>query len=148
MLIPGDCSLVHSTKQQEATAAELEEKQNIKRIILEYNEREEEELNGGPLHAESSKIGRSQSRDFSVILHPRMSAMSKSSFAPSNCEEDSEASRNEPDRGQDRSNGIARQWLQQLTALRHFGSKLRVRRETSRRTPVESQGERISATSP
>jgi len=31
-------------KQQEA--AELEEKQSIKRRILEYNEREEEELNG------------------------------------------------------------------------------------------------------
>ncbi|TVU15168.1 hypothetical protein EJB05_38675 [Eragrostis curvula] len=51
MLIPGDCSLVHSTKQQEATTAELEEKQKIKRIILEYNEREEEELNEGSSHA-------------------------------------------------------------------------------------------------
>lgn len=40
MLIPGDCPLVQSTKQQ--SAAELEEKQNIKRKILEYNEREEE----------------------------------------------------------------------------------------------------------
>ncbi|PUZ76674.1 hypothetical protein GQ55_1G309400 [Panicum hallii var. hallii] len=45
MLIPADSSLVLSTKQQEA--AELEEKQSIKRRILEYNEREEEELNGG-----------------------------------------------------------------------------------------------------
>ncbi|KAL6899559.1 hypothetical protein ACP4OV_006217 [Aristida adscensionis] len=45
MLIPADSSLVQSTKQQEA--AELEEKQSIKRRILEYNEREEEELNGG-----------------------------------------------------------------------------------------------------
>ncbi|KAM0923815.1 hypothetical protein ACQ4PT_005325 [Festuca glaucescens] len=45
MLIPGDCSLVQSTKQQEA--ALLEEKQNIKQKILEYNEREEEELSGG-----------------------------------------------------------------------------------------------------
>ncbi|OEL33050.1 Regulator of nonsense transcripts UPF2 [Dichanthelium oligosanthes] len=44
MLIPADSSLVLSTKQQEA--AELEEKQSIKRRILEYNEREEEELNG------------------------------------------------------------------------------------------------------
>jgi regulator of nonsense transcripts 2 len=44
MLIPADSSLVQSTKQQEA--AELEEKQSIKRRILEYNEREEEELNG------------------------------------------------------------------------------------------------------
>ncbi|XP_062219731.1 LOW QUALITY PROTEIN: regulator of nonsense transcripts UPF2-like [Phragmites australis] len=45
MLIPADSSLVQSTKQQEA--AELEEKQSIKRRILEYNEREEEELNAG-----------------------------------------------------------------------------------------------------
>uniref|UniRef100_A0A804NTM5 MIF4G domain-containing protein n=1 Tax=Zea mays TaxID=4577 RepID=A0A804NTM5_MAIZE len=43
MLIPADSSIVQSTKQQEA--AELEEKQSIKRRILEYNEREEE-LNG------------------------------------------------------------------------------------------------------
>ncbi|CAM0903744.1 unnamed protein product [Alopecurus aequalis] len=42
MLVPGDCSLVLSTKQQEA--ALLEEKQNIKQKILEYNEREEEEF--------------------------------------------------------------------------------------------------------
>ena len=42
MLVPGDCSLVQSTKQQEA--ALLEEKQNIKQKILEYNEREEEEF--------------------------------------------------------------------------------------------------------
>ena len=40
MLIPGDCPLVQSTRQQ--SAAELEEKQNIKQKILEYNEREEE----------------------------------------------------------------------------------------------------------
>ncbi|AQK72843.1 Regulator of nonsense transcripts UPF2 [Zea mays] len=39
MLIPADSSIVRSTKQQEA--AELEEKQSIKRRILEYNEREE-----------------------------------------------------------------------------------------------------------
>ncbi|OVA18186.1 MIF4G-like [Macleaya cordata] len=44
MFIPRDCSLVQSTKQKEA--AELEEKQSIKRLILEYNDREEEELNG------------------------------------------------------------------------------------------------------
>ncbi|KAK1293378.1 Regulator of nonsense transcripts UPF2 [Acorus calamus] len=44
MYIPQDCSLVQGTKQKEA--AELEEKQNIKRLILEYNDREEEELNG------------------------------------------------------------------------------------------------------
>lgn len=44
MFIPRDCSLVQSTKQKEA--AELEEKQDIKRLILEYNDREEEELNG------------------------------------------------------------------------------------------------------
>ncbi|KAH7661825.1 regulator of nonsense transcripts 2 protein [Dioscorea alata] len=44
MYIPRDCSLVQSTKQKEA--AELEEKQSIKRRILEYNEREEEESNG------------------------------------------------------------------------------------------------------
>ncbi|KAJ7557891.1 hypothetical protein O6H91_04G014000 [Diphasiastrum complanatum] len=39
--IPRDSSLVQSTKQKEA--AELEEKQDIKRLVLEYNEREEEE---------------------------------------------------------------------------------------------------------
>ena len=44
MLIPGDCSLIQGTKQKEAE--ELEEKLNIKRRILEYNEREEEEANG------------------------------------------------------------------------------------------------------
>ncbi|CAA6669823.1 unnamed protein product [Spirodela intermedia] len=44
MFIPGDCSLVQSTRQKEAE--ELEEKQSIKRRILEYNEREEEESNG------------------------------------------------------------------------------------------------------
>nr|GEU67610.1 regulator of nonsense transcripts UPF2 [Tanacetum cinerariifolium] len=43
MLIPSDSSLVQSTKQKEA--AELEEKQDIKRLVLEYNDREEEELN-------------------------------------------------------------------------------------------------------
>ncbi|KAK6127788.1 hypothetical protein DH2020_038497 [Rehmannia glutinosa] len=45
MYIPRDCSLVQGTKQKEA--AELEEKQDIKRLVLEYNDREEEELNGG-----------------------------------------------------------------------------------------------------
>lgn len=44
MFIPQDCSLVRSTKQKEA--AELEEKQDIKRLVLEYNDREEEELSG------------------------------------------------------------------------------------------------------
>ncbi|KAK4366545.1 hypothetical protein RND71_014425 [Anisodus tanguticus] len=44
MFIPRDCSLIQSTKQKEA--AELEEKQDIKRLVLEYNDREEEELNG------------------------------------------------------------------------------------------------------
>ena len=44
MLIPRDCSLVQSTKQKEA--AELEKKRDIKRLVLEYNDREEEELNG------------------------------------------------------------------------------------------------------
>ncbi|KAI3721333.1 hypothetical protein L2E82_32342 [Cichorium intybus] len=43
MLIPSDSALVQSTKQKEA--AELEEKQDIKRLVLEYNDREEEELN-------------------------------------------------------------------------------------------------------
>ncbi|GMG99374.1 hypothetical protein Nepgr_001214 [Nepenthes gracilis] len=43
MNIPQDCSLVRSTKQKEA--AELEEKQDIKRLVLEYNDREEE-VNG------------------------------------------------------------------------------------------------------
>ncbi|CAO2825354.1 unnamed protein product [Amaranthus hypochondriacus] len=44
MFIPQDCSLVRSTKQKEA--AELEEKQDIKRLVLEYNDREEEEVSG------------------------------------------------------------------------------------------------------
>lgn len=44
MFVPSDCSLVQSTKEKEA--AELEEKQNIKRLVLEYNDREEE-YNGG-----------------------------------------------------------------------------------------------------
>ncbi|KAH7445318.1 hypothetical protein KP509_01G002200 [Ceratopteris richardii] len=39
--IPRDSSLVQSTKQKEA--AELEEKQDIKRRVLEYNDREEDE---------------------------------------------------------------------------------------------------------
>ena len=42
--IPRDCSLVQSTKQKEA--AELEEKQDIKRLVLEYNERDEEDRAG------------------------------------------------------------------------------------------------------
>ncbi|KAJ6357849.1 hypothetical protein OIU78_005647 [Salix suchowensis] len=44
MYIPRDCSLVQSTKQKEA--AEFEEKRDIKRLVLEYNDREEEENNG------------------------------------------------------------------------------------------------------
>ncbi|KAJ9175552.1 hypothetical protein P3X46_014098 [Hevea brasiliensis] len=44
MYIPRDCTLVQSTKQKEA--AEFEEKQDIKRIVLEYNDREEEENYG------------------------------------------------------------------------------------------------------
>ncbi|KAH9778559.1 Regulator of nonsense transcripts UPF2 [Citrus sinensis] len=40
MYIPRDCTLVQSTKQKEA--AELEEKQDIKRLVLEYNDREED----------------------------------------------------------------------------------------------------------
>ncbi|KAL5569213.1 hypothetical protein UlMin_025788 [Ulmus minor] len=44
MFIPRNSSLIQSTKQKEA--AELEEKQDIKRLVLEYNDREEEELNG------------------------------------------------------------------------------------------------------
>jgi len=44
MYIPKECALIQSTKQKEAE--ELEEKQSIKRRILEYNEREEEESNG------------------------------------------------------------------------------------------------------
>ncbi|KAJ4845899.1 Regulator of nonsense transcripts upf2 [Turnera subulata] len=44
MYIPRDSSLVQSTKQKEA--AEFEEKQDIKRLVLEYNDREEEESNG------------------------------------------------------------------------------------------------------
>ncbi|RWW30740.1 hypothetical protein GW17_00004673 [Ensete ventricosum] len=49
MYIPRDCSLVHSTKQLEA--AEVEEKLEIKKRILEYNEREEEELSGASSQA-------------------------------------------------------------------------------------------------
>ncbi|XP_010534438.1 PREDICTED: regulator of nonsense transcripts UPF2 [Tarenaya hassleriana] len=44
MFIPRDSSLIQSTKQKEA--AELEEKQDIKRFVLEYNDRDEEEVNG------------------------------------------------------------------------------------------------------
>ncbi|CAL0304876.1 unnamed protein product [Lupinus luteus] len=44
MFIPQNSSLVQSTKQKEA--AELQEKEDIKRRVLEYNDREEEELNG------------------------------------------------------------------------------------------------------
>lgn len=57
MYIPRDCSLVQSTKQKEA--AELEEKQDIKRLVLEYNDREEEELNGGmqPLNQSGGRVG-------------------------------------------------------------------------------------------
>ena len=44
MFIPRDCSFVQSTKQKKA--AEIKEKQDIKRLVLEYNDREEEELNG------------------------------------------------------------------------------------------------------
>lgn len=36
--IPRDCALVQSTKQKDA--AELEEKQDIERLVLEYNDRE------------------------------------------------------------------------------------------------------------
>lgn len=57
MFIPRDCSLVQSTKQKEA--AELEEKQDIKRLVLEYNDREEE-LNGlgtQPLGYEVGVVG-------------------------------------------------------------------------------------------
>ncbi|CAH9111210.1 unnamed protein product [Cuscuta epithymum] len=45
MYIPRDCSIIQSSKQKEA--AELEEKQDIKRLVLEYNDREEEELVSG-----------------------------------------------------------------------------------------------------
>ncbi|XP_074308336.1 regulator of nonsense transcripts UPF2-like [Silene latifolia] len=44
MYIPQECSLVRTTRQNEA--AELEEKQDIKRLVLEYNAREEEDVNG------------------------------------------------------------------------------------------------------
>ncbi|XP_024530355.1 regulator of nonsense transcripts UPF2 [Selaginella moellendorffii] len=58
--IPRDSSLVQSTRQKEA--AELEEKQDIKRLVLEYNEREEDERSGGttqPLNWSSSSPSRS-----------------------------------------------------------------------------------------
>nr|GMD38603.1 regulator of nonsense transcripts UPF2 [Ipomoea batatas] len=60
MLIPRDCSLIQSTKQKEA--AELEEKQDIKRLVLEYNDREEEELNGLGNQAQSWMQSSSGSR--------------------------------------------------------------------------------------
>ncbi|KAJ4812115.1 Regulator of nonsense transcripts 2 [Rhynchospora pubera] len=41
MYIPGECSLVQGVKEKEA--AEMEEKRDIKKKILEYNEREEDE---------------------------------------------------------------------------------------------------------
>ncbi|KAH9602111.1 hypothetical protein KSS87_007395 [Heliosperma pusillum] len=44
MYIPQECSLVRTTRQKEV--AELEEKQEIKRLVLEYNERVEEDVNG------------------------------------------------------------------------------------------------------
>ncbi|OEL29491.1 hypothetical protein BAE44_0009487 [Dichanthelium oligosanthes] len=55
MLIPVDCPLVQSTKQQ--GDAELEEMQTIKRKILEYNEREELELDGGLLQVQGGDWG-------------------------------------------------------------------------------------------
>lgn len=45
MFIPGECTLVQGVKEKEA--AEMEEKRDIKKKILEYNEREEEEGNAG-----------------------------------------------------------------------------------------------------
>ncbi|KAF9596961.1 hypothetical protein IFM89_014605 [Coptis chinensis] len=59
MFIPRDCSLVQSTKEKEA--AELEEKQNIKRLILEYNDREEEENGIGTQLANWIQTGGSRS---------------------------------------------------------------------------------------
>eukprot|EP00252_Welwitschia_mirabilis_P015911 TRINITY_DN352_c0_g1_i2.p1 TRINITY_DN352_c0_g1~~TRINITY_DN352_c0_g1_i2.p1 ORF type:complete len:706 (-),score=145.51 TRINITY_DN352_c0_g1_i2:279-2270(-) len=41
LYIPRDCSLVQCTKQKEE--AEFQEKQGIKRLVLEYNEREEDD---------------------------------------------------------------------------------------------------------
>lgn len=43
--LPLDCSLVRSTKEREA--AEVEERQDIKRLVLEYNDREEESYGFG-----------------------------------------------------------------------------------------------------
>lgn len=60
MYIPQDCMLVQSTKQKEA--AELEEKQNIKRRILEYNEREEDDGNGISGQAANWLVGSSGSK--------------------------------------------------------------------------------------
>lgn len=45
LYLPLDCSLVQSTKEREA--AEVEERQDIKRLVLEYNEREEESYGFG-----------------------------------------------------------------------------------------------------
>ncbi|KAM7277030.1 hypothetical protein ACFE04_018896 [Oxalis oulophora] len=44
MFIPRDSSIVQSAKQKEA--ADLEEREDIKRLVLEYNDRVEEENNG------------------------------------------------------------------------------------------------------
>ncbi|KAJ3680250.1 hypothetical protein LUZ60_016528 [Juncus effusus] len=44
MFIPGECSLVQGVREKEQ--AEMEEKMSLKKRILEYNEREEDEANG------------------------------------------------------------------------------------------------------
>lgn len=60
MYIPRDCSLVQSTKQKEA--AELEEKQDIKRLVLEYNDREEDSNGLGTQTLNSNWIPSSSGR--------------------------------------------------------------------------------------
>lgn len=60
MYIPRDCSLVQSTKQKEA--AELEEKQDIKRLVLEYNDREEDNNGLGTQTLNSNWIPSGSSR--------------------------------------------------------------------------------------
>lgn len=57
MYIPGECSLVQGVKEKEA--AEMEEKRDIKKKILEYNEREEDEGNAALMTGNWPSLGSS-----------------------------------------------------------------------------------------
>jgi regulator of nonsense transcripts 2 len=56
MYIPGECTLLQGVKEKEA--AEMEEKRDIKKKILEYNEREEDE-GSAPLTGNWPSLGSS-----------------------------------------------------------------------------------------